>query len=224
MHLLAQMRARVYVRLKDLKTQRTWSMQDVRAIHLEETILMRRQWEIYLLRSGASGARTREAILPSFDKWMDRGHGQVGFRLTQLLTGHGCFGSYLARIQKVDTDICEHCTGGAIDTPEHTLGECVAWNVEREMLIEVTGPDLTLVAVVRAMLDSRVAWDRAVSFAEAVMSEKERRERVRQLGVTLSEEDSPSSPSLSSFQSYASSSSWEEEGNEGSPPLSLETM
>ena len=37
-------------------------------------------------------------LIPDIAPWVLRRHGQVSFRLTQLLTGHGCFGSYLVRI------------------------------------------------------------------------------------------------------------------------------
>jgi len=37
--------------------------------------------------------RVVRAILPVFARWMGRGWGQITFRLAQVLTGHGCFGS-----------------------------------------------------------------------------------------------------------------------------------
>lgn len=63
-HLLAQMRARIYIRVTDLRAQVTWSLSDIRAIHLEEMVILRRQWEIYLSRPGVSGIRTVSAIRP----------------------------------------------------------------------------------------------------------------------------------------------------------------
>jgi len=95
---------------------------DSREIRNEEAVLMRRQWTLYLQRTGISGVRTINAVLPHLDAWMDRTNGEIGFRLTQLLAGHGCFGSYLSRIQKVETAECEHCGSGQVDSVEHSAG------------------------------------------------------------------------------------------------------
>jgi len=58
-HLLAQMRARIYARLRDLKAREAWTLREVKAIYSEEVILMRRQWELYMLRPGSAGTRTQ---------------------------------------------------------------------------------------------------------------------------------------------------------------------
>ncbi|XP_033251710.1 uncharacterized protein LOC117190756 [Drosophila miranda] len=41
-------------------------------------------------------------LIPSIDAWVSRKHGQVNFYLTQLLSGHGCFRSYLHRFGHAD--------------------------------------------------------------------------------------------------------------------------
>lgn len=68
--------------------------------------------------------RGEDAIVPNLNDWLNRGYGSVGFHLTQLLTGHGVFGSYLARIRKVESPQCEHCEDRVEDTPEYTLQSC----------------------------------------------------------------------------------------------------
>lgn len=133
-------------------------------------------------------------MLPHLNDWLDKGHGEVGFHLTQILTGHGCFGSYLYRIQKVDTPACEHCGSGLEDTAEHTLQTCSALAANREALVEVIGDDLNLEAIIGKITRSKEAWQTLTRFADRVMSEKEQRERARQLGVGISTNDSPASP------------------------------
>ncbi|XP_076764834.1 uncharacterized protein LOC143431782 [Xylocopa sonorina] len=62
----------------------------------------------------------REAL-----RWVDRSHGRLTFRTTQVLTGHGCFGKYLCRIGREVTGICHHCDGLG-DTAQHTPEWCQA--------------------------------------------------------------------------------------------------
>ncbi|XP_050353618.1 uncharacterized protein LOC126775612, partial [Nymphalis io] len=50
-----------------------------------------RRWEEDL-RSPAAGLATVEAIRPHLSRWVTRKGGTLTFRLTQVLTGHGCFG------------------------------------------------------------------------------------------------------------------------------------
>ncbi|XP_076764831.1 uncharacterized protein LOC143431778 [Xylocopa sonorina] len=51
-------------------------------------------WE--LLNSRRGSHRTFGAILPFLSRWVDRSHGQLTFRTTQVFTGHGCFGHDLS--------------------------------------------------------------------------------------------------------------------------------
>lgn len=57
---------------------------------------------------GASSCSwTRELFSSALmDKWLNKLHGQVFFRLTQLLTGYGCFDSYLHYINFVPSIVC----------------------------------------------------------------------------------------------------------------------
>ncbi|XP_029158340.1 uncharacterized protein LOC114930650 [Nylanderia fulva] len=96
--------------------------------------------------------------------------------MTQVLTGHGCFGEYLCRIKKERTTRCHHC-GCERDTAGHTLQECVAWAEEREKLAAAIERDLTLPAVVKAMVTEEEAWKAFSSFCEKVLSQKEEAER-----------------------------------------------
>lgn len=50
--------------------------------------------------------------------WLDRPDGTVTFWMAQLLSGDGCFGSFLWRIGKVDTGVCWHCQEH-VDTADH---------------------------------------------------------------------------------------------------------
>ena len=130
-------------------------------------------------RRRRAGERTLEAVGPILGEWIGRGHGHLGFRLTQVLTGHGVFAAFLHSIGRKATDRCYHCDD-ARDTADHTLRECPAWRVQRLSLVEKIGEDLSLAAVMRKMVESEEGWRAATSFAEDVMTLKEEAERERE--------------------------------------------
>ncbi|XP_029679065.1 uncharacterized protein LOC115245099 [Formica exsecta] len=179
-YILAASRRRVYERIRDLRLSEEWSKEDESEIKLEEEILMRRQWDLHLRSPNLAGTRTREAILPNFHDWLNRRHGSMAFHLTQLLTGHGCFGTYLYRINKVVSPTCEHCDEELEDSAEHTLRECGAWKAEREALQATIGCELSLGTVIGEMCSTKEAWTAMTHFAETVMLKKEDAERRRQ--------------------------------------------
>lgn len=191
-YLLASSRKRVYERIVDLRALEKWSKAEETEIKHEEELILKRQWDLHLRRPNLAGVRTREAILPSFQAWIDRRHGSLGFHLTQLLTGHGCFGSYLYRINKVENPTCKHCGDEHTeDTAEHTLQDCVAWQEEREALKLIIGDNLALSSVMAAMSESKEAWKAMTRFAEAIMLRKEDVERQRQKQERRSSSGSP---------------------------------
>ncbi|XP_022818794.1 uncharacterized protein LOC111351226 [Spodoptera litura] len=113
-----------------------------------------------------------------FEAWLKREE-RISFRLTQVLTGHGCFGEYLNKIGREVATNCHHC-GGNLDSAQHTLEECPAWASARRVLVARIGRDLSLPAVVKAMLADTKNWREVVSFCETVMSQKEAAERDRE--------------------------------------------
>lgn len=124
------------------------------------------------------GARTRRAICPNLKLWRRRIHEGLTFRMTQILTGHGCFAAYLHRIQKMDTNLYAHCDRGLVDT-EHTLMKCPAWSVERSELLAIMGQDLSLSNIVSKMVRSMETWRAFSLFCERVIRTKEEEERTR---------------------------------------------
>ncbi|XP_047993904.1 uncharacterized protein LOC125232320 [Leguminivora glycinivorella] len=143
---------------------------------------LRQRWRV-TLEDSHYGTRTIEAILPVMDRWVDRRKGALTYRVTQIVSGHGCFGHYLHKIQREPRPQCHEC-GVADDTAQHTLEECTRWAVERATLRAETGAaDLSLRGVVETMLGSERKWKAVASFCEAVMSRKEEAEREREAAV-----------------------------------------
>lgn len=84
-----------------------------------------RQWQERWERSTAG--RWTYRIIPRVDEWVNRGHGQVSFYLTQALTGHGSFKAFLHRFKRARDPFCEFCEGKHEDDAEHTFFECERW-------------------------------------------------------------------------------------------------
>ena len=183
-HLYAECLSRTYFRLKELKESGNYYADAPREIRQEEQVVLMQQWEEYLGDERLPGKRTRDAISPHFDLWMNRRSGFLTFRITQLLTGHGCFSSFLYRINKEESPVCRYCNL-ATDTAEHTLADCAFWDLERGELTAVIGQDLSLSTVVAAICRSREAWKALSTFAERVMRTKEEDERRRKQGLDV---------------------------------------
>lgn len=152
----------------------------INRIKAQEAMQLRENWRSHLRDFRLPGRITRLAIRLHLDEWLDRNHGSITYRMTQILTGHGCFNTFLCRIQKWDTEMCFHC-GLDIDSSEHTLQWCPSWHLEREDLKAVIGASLSLKDIIKAIVRSDVAWSAFRSFAECVLTKKEEAERTRAL-------------------------------------------
>ncbi|CAG4946299.1 unnamed protein product [Colias eurytheme] len=136
-------------------------------------------WHYRLTQTKSARQRVVAAILPNFHLWIKRRWGTITFRMTQIFTGHGCFGEYLHRIGRSSQENCHHCDA-ICDSAQHTLEVCPAWAMQRMVLIQEIGSDLSLSAVINAMLSSRSAWQSVQNFCECIMLQKESAERARE--------------------------------------------
>lgn len=143
------------------------------------------KWQGRLLagpaRRGDGARRLLEAIRPKLIEWVQRGHGTLTFRLTQILTGHGCFGRYLHHVARRETSPACHQCDCAEDTAQHALESCPGGAELRSILTAVVGPDLTLSSVIIKMIDDERSWGAMVSFCETLMSQREIEEREREI-------------------------------------------
>lgn len=170
----------VYWRSVEVKKGGGWPMQEEikrwRELGREDLF---QQWS-HRLESPAASRDIVAAIRPVLLEWVDRRHGALTFRLTQILSGHGCFGRYLCRVARREPSmVCHHC-GAAEDTAQHTRAECPKWTAQRAELTDVIGGGLSLSAIISSMTDSERNWRAVADFAEAVMREKEAAERDRE--------------------------------------------
>lgn len=142
-----------------------------------------RDWK-QRLDGPSAGHRTIEAIRPVLDRWVERKHGQLTYHVVQILTGHGCFGRYLCNVAgREPSSVCHFC-GSLEDTAQHTLADCPEWSEPRAQLAAIIGSDLSLPAVVNAMVGNDSSWQAVSTFCQRVMLQKEAAERRREDDVS----------------------------------------
>lgn len=179
LYMIADMYADVYQRIRILR-ETGETVTDYMRILVKNQARQRllARWTQYFANPNLPEGHVISAIRPNLQGWVDRGWGALTFRMTQVLTGHGCFGEYLCRIQKEITPHCHHCDHPR-DTNVHTLGEYPTWNEERSALSEEVGHDLSIPGIVTAIIRREKAWQAFRTFCELVLSKKEEAERIR---------------------------------------------
>ncbi|KAE9525639.1 hypothetical protein AGLY_014166 [Aphis glycines] len=113
------------------------------AIRLAERKVTIRDWSWRWLRSNK--APWTHLVIPNLDRWVNRTTPRVPltYHMTQALTGHGCFQSYLYRMGRTPSPRCVHCPCES-DTTEHTLLHCPYWDGARVSLRERLGRSPTV--------------------------------------------------------------------------------
>ncbi|KAL0265514.1 UNVERIFIED_CONTAM: hypothetical protein PYX00_010863 [Menopon gallinae] len=96
--------------------------------------------------------------------------------MTQIISGHGSFPAFLAKIGKRESPKCTYCEAER-DDADHTLATCPRWETERRDLKAVIGENLSLPVVVSTMVSREEAWEAVRIFSERVMLKKEQDER-----------------------------------------------
>lgn len=122
-------------------------------------------------------ARWTKKIIPNLVIWTKCAHRKTDHYLTQALSGHGCFGTYLLRIGKKNNDTCFYCPES--DSPEHTLFQCDRWQDKRNHCENALGQHLSTENLIETMIASKQAWDVIHKMIIEIMREKLHDERNR---------------------------------------------
>lgn len=117
------------------------------------------------------GMWTRE-LIPDVRPWIGRRWGEVTYHVTQCLTGHGSFMTYLQRIGKRPSPICMYCI--ADDDARHTLFSCPRWSRERHIIEMKLELQLNANNLVPTMLRSKKDWAAISEYMTTIISTKER--------------------------------------------------
>jgi len=115
--LLANERARIRLRLNDQNDATATP-----TIRKQEREISSRAWQSRWDRATTSG-RWAHRLLPDVMRWSNKPPLNLTYHLSQALTGHGCFKSYLHKRDRAEDSYCVYCMDPD-DTAEHTLFAC----------------------------------------------------------------------------------------------------
>lgn len=114
-------------------------------------------------------------LIPDLSAWLDRRHGEVGYHLAQVLSGHGIFRYGLHKCCVVESNRCVFCL--EVDTAEHAVFNCRRFRAEKHEVEQKTGCELTPDSMVECMLRCEESWLAVEQYARATVDGKERAER-----------------------------------------------
>ena len=100
-----------------------------------------------------------KTLIPNIADWIYRNHGEVGYHLTQFLSGHGCFQPYLERFKITENHACLSC--GDFDTSQHAIFECSRWKAARMMVNLNMGRNISpanIVSIMIVYLEVSLLW------------------------------------------------------------------
>ncbi|XP_056629883.1 uncharacterized protein LOC130452338 [Diorhabda sublineata] len=117
-------------------------------------------------------------LLPDITPWYERSCGEIGYYLTQTMTAHGSFQSYVRRIGKAENDICLYCSS-EIDNAEHTIFRCPAWADIRNLSEITVRAELRPENIVQIMMEADFKWEAVESMVEKILKRKEQDNRQR---------------------------------------------
>ncbi|CAB0040877.1 unnamed protein product, partial [Trichogramma brassicae] len=120
--LLVDERSRLYERSREDARGEATSDEPAKTLEKWKT-----QW------SATTKGRWTHRLIPSIAAWIERRHGEVNYHLTQLLSGHGCFRSYLCRTKNDTSSSCPTCHP-TVEDVEHVIFHCPRFTSEREEL------------------------------------------------------------------------------------------
>ena len=132
--LLAHERARVRTRREDGEPLTP------AAIKREERTISIRAWQARWDRAAttpdAVGRKWTHRLIPNLARWLAKPTLVLTYHLTQALSGHGCFRSYLAKRDRAEDSYCGYCMDPD-DTAEHTVFACPRWLDDRARLTDI---------------------------------------------------------------------------------------
>lgn len=120
--------------------------------------------------------RWTHRLIPQIEDWLNRGHGEVNYYLTQMLSGHGCFRSYLYKYKHEDSPICPTCDNANEDA-EHVFFVCPRFSTARNRWNTLLGTRISPENLTQMMLGSEEAWEETCSYATGVLKNLRREEQ-----------------------------------------------
>ncbi|CAB0031139.1 unnamed protein product [Trichogramma brassicae] len=161
--LLADERARIYQRHPE----------DVKEEERRESLS---KWQDRWDR--ASKDRWTHRLIPNIVELVERGHGEVNYYLTQLLSGYGYFKSHSQRYDNTLSALCPACPT-TIEDAEHVFFHCPRFYEERERQ-QVLQEEIEPENIVSLMLETATNWMAVESCAQSVVTRLRYSERAEE--------------------------------------------
>ncbi|KAF6200532.1 hypothetical protein GE061_004975 [Apolygus lucorum] len=152
-------------RIKMRKAEAILPITIVKREEREETIC---RWQADLVCE--TRGRWTALIIDDLKAWLERKHGEVNYYLTQFLSGHGYFRSFLVQIGKATDPECRYC-GIEEDDVCHTFFTCPQWVSMRRSAEEVIGT-LRPQTIIHEMIRNKSSWDAMAVFVASVLKAK----------------------------------------------------
>lgn len=111
-------------------------------------------------------------LIPDIEEWIKRKHGKLTYEISQFLTGHGSFGSYLFKIKKTRNENCIYCRSPK-DNPEHAMFQCTRFLEQRRTCIEQIKKTLTPENIIKVMLENESNWNAVEGMIKEIMKIKQ---------------------------------------------------
>lgn len=123
-------------------------------------------------------AQWTKRLIPRIQPWLECKHRNTDYFMTQALTGHGSFHTYLQSIGAAASDECIYCRER--DTPEHTLFHCEKWNTLRQETYLTLGHQLNPDNLTVHLTESKHKWHIIQMLIQRIMRQKEKDRNERQ--------------------------------------------
>ncbi|KAK9301929.1 hypothetical protein QLX08_005926 [Tetragonisca angustula] len=102
----------------------------------------------------------------------------------------------MRRIGAETTAACQLDYGSNADTAQHTVEECPSFSQQRKRLKDVIGPDISLSAIIGALMRSKREEIAVTQFCEEIMTVKEVKQRSRENEYPVRQEKRRRRPSV----------------------------
>lgn len=135
-----------------------------------------REWEC------SSKGRWVYQIIPTIGEWIKDGIPQLDYHTVQIMTGHGCFSTYLKKINKEETSRCWFCEE-EVDSPEHFLFKCPKWSEDRRQLELILYPEEWCLSNLQKIIKNKKYNAKVREYISKGLREKEKWEKLNRENI-----------------------------------------
>lgn len=128
--------------------------------------------------------RWTHKVISNVSVWYGRTHGDLDYYFTQVISGHGCFRSYLYKYKHDISPFCPSCTE-VEETAEHVFFDCPRFREVRDRCEEKVRRRLTPESLIDTIVQNQEYWDAVKSMAAIIMKQLRCLERARTISLLV---------------------------------------